>query len=138
MLDYDVKRDIERLLINLKQHSPTYWLTKELDTFMQAQNGADCIDKKAFDQWILNLKIMYMMTKELKTDQVTLPPTTSQLGAFVQQCIAILPRQYPLKTGLQQNLFNKNLKKEVNHMIEDKPTDDTNLRIGDIRDWRTT
>ena len=28
VLDYEVKKDIERLLDNLKEHSPNYWLTR--------------------------------------------------------------------------------------------------------------
>ena len=72
LLEYDVKKDIERLLDNLKQHSPTYWLTKEFEAFMNMQNGADFIDKKAFDKWILNLQVIYLVITELKTDQVVL------------------------------------------------------------------
>uniref|UniRef100_A0A7M5UYF9 Uncharacterized protein n=1 Tax=Clytia hemisphaerica TaxID=252671 RepID=A0A7M5UYF9_9CNID len=60
LLEYNIDKDIERLLVNLKQHSPTYWLTKELESFIITQNGADCIDKKAFDRWILNLQIMVL------------------------------------------------------------------------------
>ena len=91
VLEYHVKKDIDRLLDNLKQRSPTYWLTKELEAFMQAQNGVDSIDKKAFDKWILNLQIMYLAITELKTDQLTLLPTTSDLGPFIQGCIAVHP-----------------------------------------------
>ena len=66
MLEYDVKRDIERLLDNLKRHSPTYWLTKELQAFMNTQHGVDSLNKKMFDQWILNLQILYLVITELK------------------------------------------------------------------------
>ena len=86
VLDYDVKKDIERLLVNLKNHSPTYWLTRELEAFIRIQNGY-CTDKKVFDQWILNVKIMYLMIEELKDDQVHLPPTTTDLNVFVQACL---------------------------------------------------
>eukprot|EP00111_Clytia_hemisphaerica_P022505 TCONS_00066176-protein len=127
ILNYDVKNDIDRLLVNLKQHSPTYWLTKELETFMQTQNNADSVDKKAFGKWILNLQIMYLAISELKTDQVTLPQTTSKLGVFVQGCLAVISPTSPLGTLLQQNLFTKNLKKMIKQMIEETPSNDSNL-----------
>ena len=130
VLDYDVTKDIRRLLENLKQHSPTYWLTKELNTFMNTQKSADCIDKKAFDQWILNLQIMYLVIAELKTDQVILPSTTSDLGIFVQSCIEKLSSQSVLKPVLQvqKNRAKKEFKKRIKQMIEDTPSEDSNLR----------
>uniref|UniRef100_A0A7M5UK93 Uncharacterized protein n=1 Tax=Clytia hemisphaerica TaxID=252671 RepID=A0A7M5UK93_9CNID len=126
ILDYDVKKDIDRLLVSLKQHSPTYWLTKELESFMQTQNNADSVDKKAFGKWILNLQIMYLVISELKTDQVTLPKTTSELGVFFQGFLAVLSPTSPLGTLLLKN--PKNLKKQIKQMIEETPSDDSNLR----------
>ncbi|XP_066913621.1 uncharacterized protein [Clytia hemisphaerica] len=112
ILDYEVKKDMERLLNNLKEDSPGHWRTKELENFMQTQNGADRIDTKAFDKWIVNLKIMYLINEELKTDRVDLPPTPSDLGVFVQRCINELPSTSPepeLKTFLRECLSKKNL-----------------------------
>ncbi|XP_066917654.1 uncharacterized protein [Clytia hemisphaerica] len=126
ILDYDVKKDIDRLLVNLKEHSPTYWLTKELETFMQTQNNDDSIDKKSFGKWILNLQIMYLAISELKTDQGTLPQTTLDIGVFVQGCLAVLSPTSPLGTLLRKN--PKNLKKQIKQMIEETPSNDSNLR----------
>uniref|UniRef100_A0A7M5X6J9 Uncharacterized protein n=1 Tax=Clytia hemisphaerica TaxID=252671 RepID=A0A7M5X6J9_9CNID len=128
ILNYDVKKDIDRLLVNLKQHSPTYWLTKELEAFMQTQNNANTIDKKAFDKFIVNLQIMYLVIAELKTDQVTLPQTTFDIGVFVQGCLAVISPTSPLGTLLQQNLWAKNLRKMIKQMIDDTPSNDSNLR----------
>ena len=94
---------------------------------MSTQN-ADSIEILAFDKWILNLQIMYLVIKELKTDQVALPATTSELGVFVQGCIAVLPTQPALKTFLQQNLLSKNLKKLVKQMVENTASEDSNLQ----------
>ena len=112
VLDYEVKKDIVRLLNNLKDHSPESWLTKELQTFMQTQNGADCIDQKAFEKWIVNLKIMHLVIKELKTDKVNLLSTTSDLGVYVQACINEISKspKSAIKTFLQEFLFQKNFK----------------------------
>uniref|UniRef100_A0A7M5WW77 Uncharacterized protein n=1 Tax=Clytia hemisphaerica TaxID=252671 RepID=A0A7M5WW77_9CNID len=132
ILEYEVKKDIDRLLDNLKEHSPDYWLTKELQTFLQTQNGDDdCIDKKAFDQWIVNLKIMYLVIEDQKTDKVTLPSTTSDIGVFVQACINDLPSTPPkiaLKTFLRESVIKKGFKKLLKQKIEDNPPQDTNLR----------
>lgn len=128
ILDYDVEKDIYRLLVNLKQHSPTYWLTKELETFMQTQNGNGYIDSKVFDRWILNLQIMYLIIVEIKTDQLTLPTTTSDLGLFIQGCISVLPDSSPFRCDLQKNLTKtKNLKRVIKQMIMDTPNQDSNL-----------
>ena len=112
ILDYEVKKDIERLLNNLKEHSTEYWLTKELQTFMQTHDGTDCIDQKAFDRWVVNLKIMYLVITELKTDKVNLPSTTSDLGVYVQACINEISKspKSAIKTFLQEFLFQKNFK----------------------------
>ena len=64
ILDYQVKKDIVKLLENLQIHSADHWLTEELKNFMQTQNGSDNIDKNAFDKWIVNLKIMYLVYEE--------------------------------------------------------------------------
>eukprot|EP00111_Clytia_hemisphaerica_P010854 TCONS_00031760-protein len=128
ILDYDVEKDIYRLLVNLRQHSPTYWLTKELETFMQTQNGNDSIDSKVFDRWILNVQIMYLIIVEMKTDQLTLPTTTSDLGLFIQGCISVLPDSSPFRCDLQKNLTKtKNLKKVIKQMIIYTPNQDSNL-----------
>ena len=128
ILDYEVKKDIDRLLDNLKQHSPTYWLTTELQSFLNTQNITDSIDKKAFDQWILNLQIMYLVIAELKTETVTLPPTTSELEVFLQGCIAMLPPPSTLKTFLQKNRLSKNFSRLVKQMMDNAPCEDSNLQ----------
>uniref|UniRef100_A0A7M5XN37 Uncharacterized protein n=1 Tax=Clytia hemisphaerica TaxID=252671 RepID=A0A7M5XN37_9CNID len=128
ILDYDVKKDIDRLLVNLKQHSPTYWLTKELETFMKMQNNAGTIDKKAFGKWILSLQIMYLAITELKSNQSTLPPTTSNLDVLIQGCLAVISPTSPLGTLLQKNLSTKNINKQIKQMIEETPSNDSNLQ----------
>uniref|UniRef100_A0A7M5V782 Chromosomal replication initiator protein DnaA ATPAse domain-containing protein n=1 Tax=Clytia hemisphaerica TaxID=252671 RepID=A0A7M5V782_9CNID len=131
ILDYDVKKDLERLLVNLKKDSPGHWMTMEFEHFMQTQNGADRIDKNAFDKWIVNLKIMYLVIDEFKTDNNILPTTTSDLGVFVLRCIKKLPSTSPepeLKTFLRECLFEKNFKKLLKQKIEENKTQDSNLR----------
>ncbi|XP_066912123.1 uncharacterized protein [Clytia hemisphaerica] len=148
LLEYDVRRDMDRLLVNLKQHSPTYWLTKELETFMNAQNKPDCIDKKSFERWILNVQIMYLVINELKTDNVTFPPITQDLGTFVQGCVEELqsrksyvskllnwlgiwsyvsPLESLLSDFISQNYPIKSFKRKILALIESNPSSDSNL-----------
>ncbi|XP_066910457.1 uncharacterized protein [Clytia hemisphaerica] len=148
ILDYDVKKDIERLLDNLKEHSLGHWLTVELDAFLQTQYNTDRIDKKALDKWIMNLRIMYLVTQELKIDQTNLLPTTTDLGIFVQGCITELVRRKSFGSkvlaflrirpniSLLESLlcdFNlnkivrKSFKQKVISMIERNPSTDSNL-----------
>ena len=115
---------------------------------MQTQNGAHCIDKRAFDKWILNLKIMYLVIEELKAEPVYLPPTTSELGVFVQGCISELERRKsfvskvlayfgiwssvtPLEALLcdfvSQKYPMKSFKRKVSSIIVRNPSCDSNL-----------
>ena len=115
ILDYEVKKDMDRLLDNLKKHSP--------------QSDADRIDTNAFDQWIMSLKIMYLVIEELKTDQLNLPPTTTELGFFIQACInEILSTSPEFKIFLRESLFKKNFKKLLKQKMEENPTKDSNLQ----------
>ncbi|XP_066926240.1 uncharacterized protein [Clytia hemisphaerica] len=135
ILNYEVKADIERLVNNLFNHSPDYWLTIELHNFMLTQFGEHrTINQKDFDQWVFNLKIMYLVIEsgELNNEQLNLPSTTSSIEDFVQACINKFPSNSPgsaLKTLLRQYpskriSFKKNLKK----LVEDNPPQDSNLK----------
>ncbi|XP_066921009.1 uncharacterized protein [Clytia hemisphaerica] len=143
ILEYEVKKDINRLLDNLKEHSPDYWLTKELKSFLQAKNGEDdeddddndndndYIDKKAFDPWVVNLKIMFLVIEELKSNKMNLPSTMSEIGVFVQACINEIPSKSPepaLKTFLRESVLKKNFKKLLKKKIEENPPQESNLR----------
>uniref|UniRef100_A0A7M5UEM6 Uncharacterized protein n=1 Tax=Clytia hemisphaerica TaxID=252671 RepID=A0A7M5UEM6_9CNID len=95
---------------------------------MNTQTDADSIERKAFERWILNLQILFLLIIELKTDQVNLPSTISEQEVFIQGCIAVLLLQSPLKTFLQHNLPVKNLKRKVKRMIQSVPNQDSNLK----------
>ncbi|XP_066910542.1 uncharacterized protein [Clytia hemisphaerica] len=134
ILDFEVKADIERLVNNLLYHSPDYWLTIELHNFMQTQSGEHrTIDKKEFDQWVFNLKIMYLVIEELNNEQLNLPSTTSSIEVFVQACINKFPSNSPesaLKTLLRQDLSRRisKDKKNLKKLVEDNPPQDSNLK----------
>ena len=130
VLEYEVKKDIERLLDNLKEHSPDYWLTRELRALLETQDDADCIDKRTFDQWVSNIQVMYLVIRELKTDdRVTLPPTTtSDLAVFVQACIQKLPRNTPLERFLRESQTKKTFRKLIKRKIDEASCEDSNLR----------
>ena len=131
ILDYEVKKDVNRLLDNLKEHSPEHWLTRELQTFMLTQIGLGCIDKKAFDGWRLNLQIMHLVFQELKADKVSLPSTTSDLNDFIQACINEITSRSPestLKTFLTKSSGKRNFNKILKEKIEENPPQDSNLQ----------
>ncbi|XP_066932884.1 uncharacterized protein [Clytia hemisphaerica] len=130
ILDYEVKKDMDRLLDNLKVQSPDYWLTKELQNFMQTQNDINRIDTNAFDQWVVNLKIMYLVVV-LKSEQVNLLSTVSDRGSFIQTCINEIPSTTPepaLKVFLKESQGKKNFKKLLKQKIEENPPQESNLR----------
>ncbi|XP_066912963.1 uncharacterized protein [Clytia hemisphaerica] len=135
VLDYDIKKNFDKLLDNLNRQSPTDWLSIEFKAFMATQNG-DYIDKKSFDQWKLNLQIMYLVSEEMKPNQVPLEQsTTFELSVFVPMCIEVLLDTSTLKKELKDNLSNileetflEKLKKVVKQRIKrSPPSDDSNL-----------
>ena len=138
ILDYEVKTDIERLLDNLKHHSPMSWLTNDLTSFMQTQTD-DFIEKKAFDQWILKMKIKYLVIEELKTDQASLLQTTLDTTLFIRGCITELKSANQLSSSSSvslETLFSDFLsgkytniafKRKIASMVETYPPTDSNL-----------
>ena len=93
ILDYDVNKLIQKLLANLKEHTPEHWLFKELNGFLQSQNNT--IGQDAFQKWIFNVKVMYLVLKELKDCKLNLQPTTSDFNIFIQSCIKELTSKLP-------------------------------------------
>ena len=90
LLDYDVDiNTLKKSLDNLMKDSKNHWFTKEMQAFynFQINNSGDDINITEFNQWILNMKIMRLLVKELGTDKVNLPSTTSDNQTFKQACI---------------------------------------------------
>ena len=106
LLDYDV--DVEtfkKSLDNLMNDFPNHWFTHELKSFynLQVKNPGDQINAKELNNWMFNVKIMYLLVKELGTNKVNLPSTTSDNSTFIQACIQGLTLTSP-GTSLEQIL----------------------------------
>uniref|UniRef100_A0A7M5XPP9 Uncharacterized protein n=2 Tax=Clytia hemisphaerica TaxID=252671 RepID=A0A7M5XPP9_9CNID len=139
LLDYDVDiNTLKKCLDNLKKDSPAHWFTRELQYFhylhwltkglqafseLQENNTNREINGKEFSNWILNVKIKYLMVKELETVNITLPSTTEDKDTFIQACIQELALKSP-GSKLEQTLKNKKLKdvkKEVENLVKQNP-----------------
>uniref|UniRef100_A0A7M6DJL4 Uncharacterized protein n=1 Tax=Clytia hemisphaerica TaxID=252671 RepID=A0A7M6DJL4_9CNID len=130
VLDYDVKKDIERLLHNLLHHSPNYWFTTDLRDFISSQGFGDTIDQKYFSKWILNLKIKYLIMQELNTDEVCLPPITLEPDVFIKGCIQEICSK-SIKTSmiiLLGEYSNIPFKRLLRQKVDENPPTDSNLR----------
>ena len=112
---------------NLREHSPGHWLLEELNRFLQSQN--DAIGQNAFQKWIFNVKVMYLVLKDCDCE-LNLLPTTSDPNTFIQSCIKELTSKLP-KSQIMAFL-NKLLKgkcsKKLIARIEDNPPQDSNLK----------
>uniref|UniRef100_A0A7M5XMI8 Uncharacterized protein n=1 Tax=Clytia hemisphaerica TaxID=252671 RepID=A0A7M5XMI8_9CNID len=145
LLDFDVDiNTLKKCLDNLKKDSPAFWFTRELQSFhcrhwltkgLQAfselqENKTDKeINGKEFSNWILNLKIKYLMVKELATVNTTLPSTTEDKKTFIQACIQELALKSPgskLEQTLKKTL--KDVKKEVENLVEQNPPSHPTIR----------
>ena len=106
LLDYDVdKTTLQNLLGNLQISFKNHWFALELQSLynLQAKISVDQINAKEFSDWILSVKIMYLVIKELGTDKVNLPSTISNNDIFIQACIKELALNSP-GLALQQTL----------------------------------
>ena len=54
VLDFDIEKTMRQTLVNLQEHSPDFWFTKELTYFLQTQQLSAEINQKEFERWILN------------------------------------------------------------------------------------
>ncbi|XP_066929598.1 uncharacterized protein [Clytia hemisphaerica] len=138
LLDYDVDiNTLKKCLDNLKKDSPDHWFTRELQYFhylhwltkgpqafseLQENKTDKEINGKEFSNWILNLKIKYLMVKELATVNMTLPSTTEDKNTFIQACIQELASKSP-RSKLEQTLKKtlKDVKKEVENLVNQNP-----------------
>ena len=99
LLDYDIEKQCLKTLDNLLKELPNHWFTRQLQMFIQQQglaNNADHqINDALFHKWILNIKIIYLVSKELPIDSLNLPSSTSENDIFVKGCIAELTSKSP-------------------------------------------
>uniref|UniRef100_A0A7M5WX24 Uncharacterized protein n=1 Tax=Clytia hemisphaerica TaxID=252671 RepID=A0A7M5WX24_9CNID len=138
LLNYDVDiNTLKKCLDNLKKDSPAHWFTRELQSFhcrhwltkgpqafseLQENNTDREINGKEFSNWILNVKIKYLMVKELETVNITLPSTTEDNYKFIEACIQELASKSPgskLEQTLKKTL--KDVKKEVENLVKQNP-----------------
>ena len=123
-------KDIKRLLINLQEHSPNHWLCKELSLFV-GYRKYPVARLSAFQNWIFNVKILFLVSKELKDHPLNLIPTTDCLDRFVKSCINELTLKLPaspLITVLSELITNKSARKSLLAQIAKDPPQDSNLR----------
>eukprot|EP00111_Clytia_hemisphaerica_P022810 TCONS_00067146-protein len=133
ILDNGIKKQIERLSNNLKERHPKdYWLTREVSSFLASQPKSDDIfDSKAFENWILNLKIMYIIRGLAGADKIALPETTSK--KFIEDCIKRVSSHETLSEikdfleNLEKCEKHRNAKEIVNDEIDSLNIDDSNL-----------
>ncbi|XP_066926810.1 uncharacterized protein [Clytia hemisphaerica] len=141
LLDYDIEKQCLETLDNLTKGSPNYWFTEQLQTFIQNQGMTSetvhQINAADFTKWLLNVKITHLVANELSVNSLTLPPSMSEHDVFLKGCIAELRSKSTasqLQTTLQSCLLKfpsnggkKNLKREVEKLVEQNPPQDSNL-----------
>ena len=125
LLDYDVDtQTLKKSLDNLMTDSKDHWFTRELQAFynLQQNNFGNKICAKQFSNWILNVKLMYLLVKEIGHQPIegslrmlccfnqqhypidlNLPATTEDNNMFIQACIQELALKSP-GTNLEQTL----------------------------------
>ena len=108
LLDYDVDiKSLKKSLDNLMINSPTHWFTRELQAFygLQQNGPGDEINAKEYVNWIFNVKIAYLLMKEIDqqaaessfrflccvrqqdSNVLKLPSTTVENSTFIKACI---------------------------------------------------
>ncbi|XP_066923256.1 uncharacterized protein [Clytia hemisphaerica] len=141
LLDFDVDiNTLKKCLDNLKKD---YWFTGELQAFYDLQlnnSSGNEINAREFYNWILNVKIMYLLMEEIgnqpiqssfrmlccsrqpSTNDLNLPSTTEDNNTFIQACIQELASKSPgskLEQTLKKTL--KDVKEEVENLVKQNP-----------------
>ncbi|XP_066929277.1 uncharacterized protein [Clytia hemisphaerica] len=127
--DFDkIESKMKETLLNLKKESPDFWFTKQLDSFLQQQQQPyDEINQKEFDKWILKIKTMYLMVKEIQPENLpeNLPSTSP--ADFIKDCMKELlvnaPASNLINTFSSSKSF-KNIAREINK----SPIEDSRLK----------
>uniref|UniRef100_A0A7M5UEM7 Uncharacterized protein n=1 Tax=Clytia hemisphaerica TaxID=252671 RepID=A0A7M5UEM7_9CNID len=125
VLDYNIDERMKLTLDNLKQESPEYWLTKELDAFLQTQALNNEIKQDEFNKWIVNLMTLYLMKRELPKVDFQLPSTTCE--NFVKESRKKVSEISP-NSELEETLQYGNIKKNVKKEIKNSPPEDVTLK----------
>ena len=144
VLDYNIKEQMQRTLINLLRVAPTYWFTSELQTFLHLRNtnhpNENIIRENEFRKWILNIKIMYLAIDHLNIANLNLASSTANTSTyiFLQDCINklnILSPASSLKTEFQSCYLKlskrggfKYLRRRIESLIENSTLNDFNLK----------
>uniref|UniRef100_A0A7M5WLF9 Uncharacterized protein n=1 Tax=Clytia hemisphaerica TaxID=252671 RepID=A0A7M5WLF9_9CNID len=125
VLDYNIDERMKLTLDNLKQESPEYWLTKELDAFLQTQALNNEIKQDEFNKWMVNLMTLYLMKRELPNVDFQLPSTTCE--NFVKESRKKVSEISP-NSELEETLQYGNIKKNVKKEIKNSPPEDVTLK----------
>ena len=132
---------MQKTLDNLIELSPYHWFTCEFETFMASQNGGSSmsnaikVNEQKFQDWLSNIKLMYMINEEFKKEKLSLPCTVVSFDVFLKGCIEELKRIAP-ETDLEEELSRfsrskngkKSCNKMVNKFIQNNPPKDSNIR----------
>ncbi|XP_066935831.1 uncharacterized protein [Clytia hemisphaerica] len=141
VLDFEIDKDLKKTLDNLIESSPHHWFTCEFESFMTSQSDGNPIsddikiNEQKFQDWLSNVKLMYMIAEKFKTEKLTLPSTIEKFDIFLKGCISELRRIAPeseLTEGLSRFSRSKNGRKSCNKMsnefIQSNWPRDSNIR----------
>uniref|UniRef100_A0A7M5XLG1 Uncharacterized protein n=1 Tax=Clytia hemisphaerica TaxID=252671 RepID=A0A7M5XLG1_9CNID len=112
----EIELEMKDTLVNLKKDFPDFWFTTELELFLQTQQLNDEINQRDFDKWILKMKAMYLMLKEVQPENLPENLPTTITKDFIKDCLDVLNKNVP--TSNLVNIFSsaknfKNITKEV-------------------------
>ncbi|XP_066935003.1 uncharacterized protein [Clytia hemisphaerica] len=127
VFDFDIEQKIKETLVNLKNESPDFWFTKELDVFLQTQQMNDEINQKEFNNWILKIKTMHLMLQEVQVENLpeNLPSTTP--ADFVKDCLNQLKSSAPTSNLIKCFTSSKHFK-IISREAQKSPPQDCRLK----------
>ncbi|XP_066922338.1 uncharacterized protein [Clytia hemisphaerica] len=130
-LDDNIEENVRRSLQNLQEHSPEDWFTKALVDFLQTPMGGafneERIDQKAFENWIQNVKVKYLVFQELGKENVTLPETTLESNTFISDCVKQIKLTKP-DSKLLKAFKGKKTKSLMKTLIEEDLPDNPTMK----------
>uniref|UniRef100_A0A7M6DQ13 Uncharacterized protein n=2 Tax=Clytia hemisphaerica TaxID=252671 RepID=A0A7M6DQ13_9CNID len=114
ILDYDIKSALINSLKNLEINEPEHWFTKELKKFIDTNKISDdkssVLNKNNYDDWMSNVKLMYMLEHKRSKLSSTLSP-----AEFDKRLRELLP------LSVLKGESKKEIQKEVREFIRKNP-----------------
>ncbi|XP_066928974.1 uncharacterized protein [Clytia hemisphaerica] len=125
VLDFNIEQTVKQTLIDLQKNRPNFWFTGELEAFLQAHPMNPEINQKEFESWIIKVKAIYLMRKEIKPEEIPQNLPMIKPSDFVNICITELKKSAQTSSLINGFSGRKSFKYIAKEVVRSPPQDRT-------------